>query len=180
MTVVHPFPWYAVQVRPRFEKMVASALLLKGCESFLPLYHHRSYWSDRIKIVDLPLFTGYLFCRFDINCRLPILITPGVLKIVSIGKNFYPVEESEISALQSIVVSGLQAEPRSYLNIGQRVRIQCGPLAGIEGILISMKEGSRLVVSIGLLQRSVSVEIEESWIVPLTMMHPALYSRAHA
>jgi transcription antitermination factor NusG len=160
-------PWYALQVRPRFEKMVASALVSKGYEGFLPLYRHRSRWSDRIKEVQLPLFPGYLFCRFDINRRLPILVTPGVIQIVGIGKAPHPVDEGEIAALQTIVVSGLQAEPQSYLNIGEKVRIEIGPLAGVEGILVAMKGGSRLVVSVSLLQRSVSVEVKESWVVPV-------------
>jgi len=161
------FPWYALQVRPRFEKQIASTLLGKGYEGFLPLYRHRSRWSDRMKQVQLPLFPGYLFCRFDLNRRLPILVTPGVMHIVGIGKTPYPVEEEEIAALQSIVVSGLQAEPRSYLNIGERVRIEIGPLAGTEGILVSLKGSNRLVVSVSLLQRSVSVEVDESWVVPI-------------
>jgi transcription antitermination factor NusG len=160
-------PWYALQVRPRFEKAIASTLLSKGYEGFLPLYRHRSRWSDRMKEVQLPLFTGYLFCRLDLNRRLPVLITPGVMHIVGIGKIPHPVDEFEIAALQSIVVSGLQAEPRSYLSIGERVRIELGPLAGTEGILTSLKGSSRLVVSVNLLQRSVSVEIDESWVVPV-------------
>ena len=134
-------PWYALQVRPRFEKMIASMLLQKGYEGYLPLYRHRSRWSDRIKEVQLPRFTGYLFCRFDVNHRLPILVTPGVMKIVGIGKIPHPVDEAEIAALQSIVISGLQAEPRSYLTAGQKVRIEIGPLAGVEGIIISTKVG---------------------------------------
>jgi len=160
-------PWYALQVRPRFEKAIASTLLNKGYEGFLPLYRHRSRWSDRMKEVQLPLFSGYLFCRLDLNRRLPVLITPGVMHIVGIGKIPHPVDEFEIAALQSIVVSGLQAEPRSYLSIGERVRIELGPLAGTEGILTSLKGSSRLVVSVNLLQRSVSVEIDESWVVPV-------------
>ena len=160
-------PWYALQVRPRFEKAIASTLLNKGYEGFLPLYRHRSRWSDRMKEVQLPLFSGYLFCRLDLNRRLPVLITPGVMHIVGIGKIPHPVDEFEIAALQSIVVSGLQAEPRSYLSIGERVRIELGPLAGTEGILTSLKGSSRLVVSVSLLQRSVSVEIDESWVVPV-------------
>ena len=160
-------PWYALQVRPRFEKVIASTLLNKGYEGFLPLYRHRSRWSDRMKEVELPLFPGYLFCRLDLNRRLPVLITPGVMHIVGIGKAPHPVEESEISALQAVVFSGLQAEPRSYLNIGERVRIEVGPLAGTEGILTALKGSSRLVVSVSLLQRSVSVEIDESWVVPV-------------
>jgi transcription antitermination factor NusG len=160
-------PWYALQVGPRFEKQIASTLLNKGYEGFLPLYRHRSRWSDRMKEVQLPLFSGYLFCRLDLNNRLPVLVTPGVMHIVGIGKTPHPVEEEEIASLQSIVVSGLRAEPRSYLNIGERVRIDIGPLAGMEGILVALKGSARLVVSVSLLQRSVSVEIDESWVVPV-------------
>ena len=171
------FPWYALHVRPRFEKVIASTLLDKGFESFLPLYRNRSRWSDRIKEVQLPLFPGYLFCRFDINKRLPILITTGVIHVVGIGKTPHPVDDEEVSALQAIVLSGLQTEPRSYLNIGQKVRIEIGPLAGVEGILIALKGSNRLVVSVSLLQRSVSVEIDESWVVPTSPM-PLLHSYA--
>jgi transcription antitermination factor NusG len=160
------FPWYALQVRPRYEKQIALALVNKGIDGFLPLYRHRSRWSDRMKEVQLPLFPGYLFCRLDLNHRLPVLITPGVLHIVGIGKTPHPVEEDEITALQSIIFSGLNAEPRSYLNIGEKVRIEVGPLAGTEGILTAIKGSARLVVSVGLLQRSVSVEINESWVSP--------------
>jgi transcription antitermination factor NusG len=160
-------PWYALQVRPRFEKIIASTLVSKGFEGFLPLYRHRSRWSDRMKEVELPLFPGYLFCKFDINKRLPILVTPGVMHVVGVGKVAYPVDDSEIAALQSIVISGLQTEPRSYLNIGEKVRIEIGPLAGIEGILQAMRGSSRLIVSVSLLQRSVSVEINENWVVPV-------------
>jgi transcription antitermination factor NusG len=169
-----PFPWYALRVRPRFEKMVASALLSKGYEGFLPLYRHRSRWSDRIKEVLLPLFPGYMFCRFDVNKRLPILVTPGVLEVVGIAKTPYPVEEAEIFALQSIVLSSLQVEPRSYLNIGTRVRIELGPLSGVEGILTGKKGNRKLVVSVSLLQRSVAVEIDESWVVPVSPVIPRL------
>jgi transcription antitermination factor NusG len=161
-------PWYALQVRPRFEKKIAATLVDKGIEGFLPLYRQRSRWSDRIKEVHLPLFSGYLFCRLDMNNRLPILITPGVMQIVGIGKTPHPVEENEIMALQAIVLSGLQAEPRSYLNVGEKVRIEIGPLAGLEGVLLSLKGSYRLVVSVNLLQRSVSVEIDESWVVPIS------------
>ncbi len=172
------FPWYALQVRPRFEKMVASTLLSKGYEGFLPLYRNRSRWSDRIKEVDLPLFPGYLFCRFDINKRLPILVTPGVMQVVGVGKSPYPVDNAEIEALQSIVISGLQAEPRSYLNIGEKVRIEIGPLAGVEGILLALKGSSKLVVSVSLLQRSVAVTIDDSWVVPVTPAYARLAGSA--
>jgi transcription antitermination factor NusG len=174
LAVAHPLPWYALKVRPRYEKKVASTLLSKGYEGFLPLYRHRSRWSDRIREVQLPLFPGYLFCRFDVNRRLPILVTPGVMHVVGIGKVPHPVDDNEIAALQSVVISGLQAEPRSYLNVGQKVRVEIGPLAGVEGILTALKSSRRLVISVSLLQRSVSVEIEESWVVPVSPTYPVL------
>ena len=171
---MNSFPWYALRIRPRFEKTVASALLSKGYEGFLPLYRHRSRWSDRIKEVLLPLFPGYMFCRFDVNRRLPILVTPGVIEVVGIAKTPYPVDEAEVAALQAIVASSLKTEPLSYLNIGTLVRIEIGPLAGVEGILIGKKGNRKLVVSVSLLQRSVAVEIDESWVVPVSPDIPRL------
>jgi transcription antitermination factor NusG len=162
---MNSLPWYALQVRPRFEKAIALTLLSKGYEGFLPLYTQRSRWSDRTKEVQLPLFSGYLFCRFDLNKRLPILVTPGIIRVVGIGRTPYPVDEHEIQALQAIVISDLQAQPWSYIDVGQKVRIELGVLAGVEGILIGLKGSSKLVVSVSLLKRSVAVEIDESWVV---------------
>ena len=168
---MNSLPWYALQIRPRYEKAIASTLLSKGYEGFLPLYTQRSRWSDRIKEVQLPLFSGYLFCRFDVNKRLPILVTPGVIRVVGIGRTPYPVDEHEIQALQAIVISDLQAQPWSYMNVGQKVRIERGVLAGVEGILTGIKGSSKLVVSVSLLKRSVAVEIDESWVGPIGRTH---------
>jgi transcription antitermination factor NusG len=161
------YPWYALHVRSQHEKIVASALRGKGYEEFLPLYRRKNRWSDRMKVIERPLFPGYVFCRFDLQKRLPILVTPGVLLIVGVGKTPLPVDESEIAALQSIVKSGYQAEPWPFLQVGQRVRIECGSLEGVEGILLGLKKPQRLVVSITLLQRSVAVEIDEHWASPI-------------
>ncbi len=161
------FPWYAIQVRPRFEKVVASALLSKGYEGFLPLYRCRHRWSDRMKEVELPLFSGYLFSRLDINKRLPVLVTPGVIRFVGIGRAPLPVDESEMSAILRIVATGLRTEPYPYLRVGEKVRIDRGTLSGVEGIVLQTKKPARLIVSVSLLQRSVSVEIDEAWVRPI-------------
>lgn len=160
-------PWYALRVRARHEKTVASFLEEKGLEPFVPVYRCRKRWSDRMKEMELPLFPGYLFCRFDIQRRLPILTTPGVLDVVGFGKTFMPVDESEMSQLQKVVASRQQAEPWPWLEVGQRVRIDRGPLAGIEGLLLGIKNEARLVLSVTLLQRSVAVEVEESSVRPV-------------
>jgi len=160
-------PWYALHVKPGREKFVASLLQQKGYTEFLPLYRTVHRWSDRTKAVELPLFSGYLFCRCNCRERLPILTAPYVHSMLGHGKTPEPVSEEEIGNLQSIVASGLSVEPWSYLQVGQRVRVDGGPLCGMEGIFIEAKKGHRLVVSVTLLQRSVAVEVDRHWLTPL-------------
>ena len=164
-------PWFALRIRSRCEKNVAAILKEKGFEVFLPLYRCRRRWSDRIKETEEPLFPGYLFCRFDLQKRLPILITPHVILIVGSGKMPVPVDDTEIAALQSIVDSGLQAWPWPFLRLGQTVRVLQGPLNGVEGTLVAFKTGHRLVVSVTLLQRSVAVEIDHDWVSHMASKH---------
>jgi len=139
----------------------------RGYTEFLPLYRTGRAWSDRIKELHLALFPGYLFCRFDPDNRLPVLSTPHVHLIVGVGRTPVPVDESEIRAVQLICNSGLGPSPWPYLRTGQRVRIEGGPLFGVEGILIGVKNSRRLVVSVTLLQRSVAVEIDQQWARPV-------------
>jgi transcription antitermination factor NusG len=160
--------WFALRVKPRTERVVADALAGKGYEQFLPLHKERKRWSDRVKVVETPLFAGYVFCRFDVQHRLPILTTPGVMHVVGIGKTPYPIDEDEVASLRVVVDSGLQVESWPYLHVGQRIQIVSGPLTGSSGILQSVKSRDRLVVSISLLQRSVSVESPEHCAWPAT------------
>jgi transcription antitermination factor NusG len=166
-------PWFALQVRTRHEQFTAAHLRGKGSELFLPVYTSRRRWSDRIKKMDMPLFPGYLFCRFNLQNRLPILITPGVIQVVGIGKNPIPIEESEITAIQAVVRAELPREPWPFLQVGQKARIACGPLTGFEGVLLTVKGNHRLVLSVSLLKRSVAVELDSSWVSPISSKVPA-------
>jgi transcription antitermination factor NusG len=139
----------------------------KGYEGFLPFYRSRRAWSDRVKEIQLPLFPGYVFCRFDVQRRLPILTTPGVVNIVGVGKCPVPIDDLEIAALQATIRSGVPAAPCPYLQVGQCVRIECEPLRGIKGILLNFKGQHRLILSVTLLQRSVAVEVDSSWVNPV-------------
>ncbi len=166
--------WYAVRVKPNCERTAAAVLSAKGLEHCLPLYKDRRRWSDRYKTVELPLFSGYLFCRFDRARRVEVLSTPGILHVVSFGGVPAPVEPAEIAALQAIVGSGLPAEPWPYLEAGQRVRIVEGPIAGVCGIVCGFKSRHRLVVNVTLLRRGVSVEVDSDWVSPMVEpSHPA-------
>jgi len=154
--------WYALHVKPRYEKLVSSQLEQKGYETLLPAYVSKRQWSDRVKTLSLPLFPGYLFCRFDINARFPIVVTPGVKTILGVGRTPAPVHEPEITAIRHVMDSGAYAEPCPYLAVGEWVRVESGPLEGLTGIVLRIKGTERLVVSVSLLMRSVAVEMERN------------------
>jgi transcription antitermination factor NusG len=159
-------PWFALQVRSQHEKGVAQFLSGRSYEWFLPTYKCRKRWSDRVKEVETPLFPGYLFCRFNPMERLPILQTPGVIQIVGCNRQPVAVEESEIQAIQMLVVSGLPKQPWPFLHKGDTVQIESGPLRGMTGILTDFKGKHRLIISITLLQRAVAVEIDSALVTP--------------
>jgi transcription antitermination factor NusG len=159
--------WYALKTNRNAEFIVARSLSYKGYEHFLPTYRQKRYWSDRIKILELPLFAGYLFCRFDVTRRLPVLTVPGVQSIVSIAKVPHPVDPQEIDAIRRVVNSRVLYEPHPYLSVGQLVRVRDGALAGLRGYVIQIKNRHRLILSIELLMRSVSVEIDRGLIEPV-------------
>jgi transcription antitermination factor NusG len=156
--------WFALQVRGRHERLVSTMLTNKGYESFLPTYRN---WegSKRRKHTESPLFPGYVFCRFDVVRRLPILVTPGVIHVVGIGRQPVAIDEIEMFSLVRIVDENLNAEPIDFLQVGERVRIVEGPLSGVEGILIEHKNSLQLILSVTLLGRSVRVEINRDRVV---------------
>jgi transcription antitermination factor NusG len=158
--------WYALHVRPRFEKHVQTHLEDKGYEVFYPTYTSTRQWSDRVKSLSFPLFPGYVFCRFNVHARLPILITPGVNHVVGSGKTPITVDETELTAIRRVMESGVAAQPWPYLRVGETVQIENGPLEGLTGIVTRIKSSDRLVVSVSLLMRSVAVELDSLWIKP--------------
>ena len=159
--------WFALQVRSRWESSTAVLLSGKGYTTLLPTYTTKRRWSGKYKEVSAPLFPGYVFCRFDAHNRLPVLVTPGVIAVVSRGRIPLPVDASEIASIQTIVASGLRAEPCPYLEIGQKVRIERDSLEGLEGILVDFRGNHRIVVSVSLLRRSVALEIDRSCVKPV-------------
>lgn len=164
------WPWYAIMVRTSREKTATMLLENAGYNCYLPLTKCTRHWSDRVKESEVPLFPGYLFCRMNPHNRLPVLMTPGVIQIVGMGKMPVPVEEQEITAIQRVGKSGLPTVPWPYLQVGHVAQVEEGPLQGMKGIVIRIKSGMKLVLSVNLLQRSVAVEVDRSWI---SAAHPA-------
>jgi transcription antitermination factor NusG len=147
--------------------MVDHLLRSKGYESFLPVYASRRKWSDRYKVIEVPLLPGYTFCRLDVERRFRVLITPGVIGAVGVAGKPQAISEEEIATLKAIIRSGFPASPWPFLERGQPIRIVNGPLAGLEGRFLRLNTRRRLVVSVPLLQRSVAVDIQEELVEPL-------------
>ena|SRR5947207_810978 len=160
--------WFALQLRSRFEKVVAMHLRGKGYEEYLPLYSSRRKWSDRVKEIELPLFPGYIFCKFDITDRLPVIMIPGVMSLVGFGGVPMPIPENEIAAVSRVVASGLKYGPWPGISAGQSVMVKYGPLCGLEGVVMEVKKNYHLILSVKMLQRSVSVEIDRDCVTPVS------------
>jgi len=152
-------PWYALKVRTRSEPVAVTVLRNRGHVPFAPTIAERRRYCDRMTVVQNPVFPGYVFCRLDVLKKVPVLSTPAVEYIVSFAGVPAMVPDEEIEAVRRALEAG--ARPRPYLAAGQRIRIEYGALSGLEGILERNAKEHRLVVSVHLLQRSVSVEIDE-------------------
>ncbi len=159
--------WFAVQVRVGWEQPTARALSGKGYETLLPTYQSERRTGKRAKIVEVSLFPGYVFCRFDVWKRLPVLVTPGVVSVVSRGRVPIPVDSAEIASVKALVASGAKMEPCPYLEVGQRVRVEATALQGVEGILTGFKGSRRIIVSVSLLQRSIALEIDKALVTQM-------------
>jgi transcription antitermination factor NusG len=159
--------WWALYTSHRHEKSVARILQAKEFDVFLPLYQSLRRWTDRDKMLSLPLFPGYVFVRGGMNRRLEVVTTPGVQMILFYGERVAIIPDVEIHAIQKMLEEPYHAEPHPYLKCGERVRVKRGTLEGIEGILVRKKNLYRLVLSVDLLARSVAVEIDAADLEPI-------------
>jgi transcription antitermination factor NusG len=159
--------WYAIYVCSRHEKRVAVHLQHLGIEHLLPLYTSVRRWKDRRKILDLPLFPGYVFVRLALRDRLKVLEIPSVVRFIEFHGHPAPLAENDVEALRAGLSNRLKMEPHPYLKVGRRVRVTAGPLAGSEGILVRRKDKYRVVLSIDLIMRSVAVEVDLMDVEPM-------------
>lgn len=159
--------WRALTVRSRHEKVASESLRGRGLEEFLPLYRSKRAWSDRSKVVDLPLFPGYVFCRIADAQRVLAVSSPGVTSIVGFGGKDAEVAEHELDGVRRMLTAGVPLEPWPYVRAGNVVEIRTGPLTGLRGEVVREKGLWRLVVNVEMLQRSVSAELERDMVQAL-------------
>jgi transcription antitermination factor NusG len=167
--LVEQAEWYAIRTRSRHEKMVADQLDKLGVENFLPLVKRTRQWSDRVKEVELPLFSGYTFVRVVLTSadRLRVLQTHGVAGFVGINCCGTAIPENQIEDIRTLLASEVTFEEQPFLRVGQRVRVRGGALDGVEGILSAQNDDRSLVISLEPIQRSLSVRIQGYTVEPV-------------
>lgn len=149
--------WVALHVRANHERAVAKQLDVHGYEPFLPM---SSSEPRPGRPAGRPLFPGYVFCRYQPCPTVRMVQIPGVVRLLSYGNGPAVLSEGEIEAVRRVSSSGAGVEPWAFLQRGQRVRITCGPLRGLEGILADSASRLRMIVSVTMLRRSVAVSVD--------------------
>jgi transcription antitermination factor NusG len=152
--------WCVAYTSANHEKRVSEQFLQRGVEHFLPQYESVRRWKDRRMTLLRPLFPGYIFVRLPLCDRLRVLQVPGVARLIGFNGSPAILPDNEIESLKITVAAQHRAQPHPYLAIGQRVRVKRGALQGVVGFLVRKKNGLRLVLSIDLIVRSASVEVE--------------------
>jgi transcription antitermination factor NusG len=152
--------WYAAYTCANHEHRVADQFVSCGVEHFLPQYESVRRWKDRKVRLQLPLFPGYIFVQLALRDRLSVLQVPSVVRLVGFNGRPAPLPEGDVTRIREFLHRGFRAEPHPYLTVGKRVRVNSGPLAGMQGILLRRKGNFRLVVSIELIQRAVGVDVD--------------------
>jgi transcriptional antiterminator NusG len=153
--------WFAIQTRPRHEKRVTAGLQEKGIKVFLPLVSENHRWSDRCRVVDVPLFPSYVFIQTADTpaTRILVLRTLGVVQFVGVRGAGIPIPDEQIESVRIVLEHGIRFTPFPYLNVGQRVRIRGGSLEGVQGILLGMNGDQSLIISVELIQRSLAIRV---------------------
>jgi len=172
--------WYVLYTRHQHEKTVAQILTSKGFEILLPLYSTARQWKDRTKLISVPLFPCYVFLRGALERQLAVMTTPGVHAIVSTAGQPTPIPHCEIEAIRRVVEGGARVEPHPFLTCGEWVRVKCGPMMGIQGILVRKKNLYRLVLSVEILGKAASVEIDALLVERVSTMPDCCDGRSHA
>jgi transcription antitermination factor NusG len=160
-------PWYALHTRSRHEKSVSLELSQKGIKHYLPLVETVKKWSDRRKLVEEPLFPGYIFVNISCEDQISALETRGAVQFIGSNGKPWLVPPKQVEAVYIALSSKLKCDPYPYLKVGANVYVTRGPLKGYHGILIEKNKKHRLILSVHLIGQSIAVEIDAADVKPI-------------
>jgi transcriptional antiterminator RfaH len=157
--------WHAVYTRPRFEKQVWQRLIEQGIEAYLPLIKTMRAWSDRKKMVEIPLFTSYVFVYINRQDYDRVLETHGVVKYIFFEGKAATIPQEQIDNLKIIVDSNEKVETTwEKRQKGDKVIVTAGSLKGLRGELITDGGRKKVLVRIDTLEQNLTVEVHGSLI----------------
>lgn len=169
--------WYACRTRSRAEKKVDRFLIRAGIESYLPVIELENRWADRWKRVRVPLFSGYVFARFDLSDLGDVVRTPGLATVIFFNDHPTPIRDEEIASVRRMV-EGVNSTGRrptvvDYLQPGDEVEVVGGPFQGMRGVLVQAGGRSCVVVRVSAIRWAVGVEMERRYLRPAGGRTPA-------
>jgi transcription antitermination factor NusG len=160
--------WFAVYVKSRSEKKVTEALLSRNIEAYAPVIKTMRQWSDRKKMVELPLLNGYVFVKITGGEKDLVLQTKGVVNYVRSEGKVAVIRDEEIDRLRQLVELGYQLEAhainRKYKE-GDKVKISSGALRGIEGYVVDAAEGKQIEVLLESIGQCIRVRVPKEILV---------------
>jgi transcription antitermination factor NusG len=163
--------WYALHVRSNFERRVQDALSEFAYENFSPHHALKSRFGKG-GVLQRPLLPGYVFARLELDDEtrrdhIQVLRITGVVRVIGFGDQPEPIPDQEIQSLQILLASGAPTEPAPYVpHSGQEIEIICGPLTGCFGRVMRRRGKVRVTVSVEMLGKSVSAEVDARWLKP--------------
>ena len=153
--------WFAVYARYKREKVVARRLKEKGIECYLPLQRLTRYYTRKVKKVELPLISGYLFTRITRKEYVSVLETQDVVKFVRFSRNLISIPEREIDIIRRVVGEAVEVEvePSSF-RPGDAVEIIGGQLTGLKGTLLERRSDKNFVIELEKLGYSLLMQVD--------------------
>ena len=157
--------WIAVYTKSRHEKVVIQELEKKNIESYCPILKERRQWSDRKRWVEFPLFRSYVFVKIELKNSLYILQTMGVHHIIKFQGKISTIPDGIIQNIKSIMIDGgFTVEQVEYFVKGDEVKVVDGPLKGMDGIVVKIKNENKLVLKVAAIQQAIAVQIQPGYL----------------
>ena len=159
--------WIAVYTKSNHEKVVIQELEKKNIESYCPILKQRRQWSDRKRWVEFPLFRSYVFAKIELKNSLYILETMGVHHIIKFQGNISTIPDEIIQNIKSMIDGDFTIEQIEYFVKGDEVKVVDGPLKGMEGIVVKIKNENKLVLKVAAIQQAIAVQIPPGYLKPM-------------
>jgi transcription antitermination factor NusG len=154
--------WFAIYTKYKREKLVQKRLHEQGIQTYLPLQHLTRRYERKVRVVELPLISCYVFTRITKKSYAPVLNTADVLRFVKFSQNLIAIPEREIQLLQRVVGGGVEVEiePKSHCQVGDEVEIIGGGLAGVRGILVEKGKKKNVLLELKNIGCSLRMEVD--------------------